>query len=288
MDTASYQLRRGQLEQYFDRTAVDAWARLTSDRPVSRIRATVRAGRDRMRATLLSYLPVDLRGQRLLDAGCGTGALAVEAARRGAEVVAIDLSPTLVALARERVPSQLGSGTIDFRASDMLDPALGDFDWVVAMDSLIHYRADDMVEMIARLSARAARGMVLTFAPRTPLLSLMHLVGKAFPRGSRSPAIEPIGERSLLRRLAAHPRLAGTLRAGRCQRIDSAFYISQALELTRVPALTASPSSSSSPSPASGDPITRAGSARWGGGSTGFAGRGGDGEVPPVDRSSGR
>ena len=97
-----YTQRRGQIETYFDRTAVDAWAKLTSTAPVSGIRATVRAGRDRMRATLLDWLPTDLSGTRLLDAGCGTGALAVEAARRGADVTAIDLSPTLVQLARER------------------------------------------------------------------------------------------------------------------------------------------------------------------------------------------
>jgi len=98
--TVTYEPRRRQLEEYFDRTAADAWAKLTSDAPVSRVRATVRAGRDRMRATLLSYLPADLTGQRVLDAGCGTGALAVEVASRGAEVVAIDLSSTLVELAR--------------------------------------------------------------------------------------------------------------------------------------------------------------------------------------------
>ena len=40
----------------------------------------------------------DLSGRRVLDAGCGTGTLAIELARRGAEVVAIDISPTLVAL----------------------------------------------------------------------------------------------------------------------------------------------------------------------------------------------
>ena len=44
----------------------------------------------------------------MLDAGCGTGALAIEAARRGAEVLAIDLSPTLVDLARERAPAHAG------------------------------------------------------------------------------------------------------------------------------------------------------------------------------------
>jgi magnesium-protoporphyrin O-methyltransferase len=233
METSSYRARRNELEQYFDRTAADAWARLTSNTPVSRIRATVRAGRDRMRATLLGYLPPDLKGQRVLDAGCGTGALAVEAARRGAQVVAIDLSATLVTLARERMPTELGAGSIDFRVSDMLDPALGRFDWVVAMDSLIHYVAPDMAGMIARLSARADRGMAFTFAPRTPLLTAMHVIGKAFPRGNRSPAIEPIAERELRTRLAEHPEMKG-VRIGRCDRVDSAFYISQAMELVRT------------------------------------------------------
>ena len=63
----SYLERRGEIETYFDRTAAAAWSRLTSDAPVSGIRATVRAGRDRMRATLLGFLPQDLRGMRLLD-----------------------------------------------------------------------------------------------------------------------------------------------------------------------------------------------------------------------------
>ena len=67
LDT-SYLQRRERIEHYFDRTAADAWARLTSSAPVSGIRATVRAGRDRMRSTLLDWLPADLRGRRLLDA----------------------------------------------------------------------------------------------------------------------------------------------------------------------------------------------------------------------------
>ncbi len=131
-----------------------------------------------MRATLLGWLPDDLHGRRILDAGCGTGALAVEAARRGAEVVAIDLSATLVNLARERLPAGL---PIDFRVGDMLDPALGRFDHVVGMDSLIHYRAPDMARAVAGLAARADRSVLFTFAPRTPLLSAMHAAGQAVP-----------------------------------------------------------------------------------------------------------
>lgn len=233
METVSYQSRRGQLEEYFDRTAADTWARLTSDASVSRVRATVRAGRDQMRAALLGYLPEDMRGQRLLDAGCGTGALAVEAARRGAEVVATDLSATLVGVARERVPKDLGTGSVTFMAGDMLDPSLGTFDWVVAMDSLIHYEEPDMVEMVARLAARARRGMLFTFAPKTVMLSLMWTVGKAFPRSDRSPAIVPVAETNLRARLARHKDLSG-FAAVRTHRVDSTFYISQALEVLRA------------------------------------------------------
>jgi magnesium-protoporphyrin O-methyltransferase len=234
METATYHERRGQLEEYFDRTASAAWAKLTSDAPVSRIRQTVRAGRDQMRGILLSYMPDDLRGQRVLDAGCGTGALSVEAARRGAEVVAIDLSANLIEIARERVPATYGDnrGTIDFRVSDMLDPSLGTFDWIVAMDSLIHYEAADMCEMIAALASRVRRGVAFTFAPKTPLLTAMHTVGKVFPRGDRAPAIEPIGQRYLESLLRAHP-VTTAMTVGRTARVDSGFYISHAMEVLR-------------------------------------------------------
>ena len=177
---STYIARREQLETYFDRTAVEAWSRLTSDAPVGRIRATVRAGRDDMRSTLLSWLPADLRGKRVLDAGCGTGALAIEAARRGAHVVAIDLSPTLTGLARERMPRDLGDGHVEFLVGDMLDPPPGHFDHVVAMDSLIHYRAEDILGALACLAAPTGSSVLFTFAPRTPALTMMHTVGRLF------------------------------------------------------------------------------------------------------------
>ena len=229
MATATYLARRGQLETYFDRTAVAAWARLTSDAPVSGIRATVRAGRDRMRATLLGWLPEDLSGRRVLDAGCGTGALAVEAARRGADVVAIDLSATLVGLARERLPQGL---RVEFRVGDMLDPALGQFDHVVGMDSLIHYPAADMARVVAGLAARSSQSVLFTFAPRTPLLWAMHTAGRVFPRGDRAPAIEPVRESTIRGLLAADPAMQGW-QPGRISRVNSSFYISCAQEMVR-------------------------------------------------------
>lgn len=233
MPAMTYEKRRGELEHYFDRTAAAAWAKLTSDAPVSGIRATVRAGRDEMRATLLSYLPQDLRGRRVLDAGCGTGALAVEAARRGAEVVASDLSGTLVGLAQERLPQDLGEGRVTFHVGDMTDPSLGVFDHVVAMDSIIHYRGHDMVRVVAGLAARARHSVIFTFAPLTPLLAVALTVGKVVPRGDKSPAIEPIRQSNLWQRIARHEHLQDW-RPARSHKVSRGFYTSNAVELVRA------------------------------------------------------
>ncbi len=232
MNNASYQERRGQIENYFDRTAVAAWEKLTSDAPVGRIRATVRAGRDRMRATLLSWLGEDLRGKRILDAGCGTGALAVEAARRGAQVVAIDLSPTLVNLARARIPVDVAH-LVEFHSGDMLAPALGHFDHVVAMDSIIHYQTEDAVQALAQLADRTSGSIVFTFAPRTPFLAAMISVGRLFPRGDRAPWLEPMAEERIARLMKAHGAL-DDWRCVRTQRVSSGFYKSQAMEWLRA------------------------------------------------------
>jgi magnesium-protoporphyrin O-methyltransferase len=185
MSIATYLERRGELETYFDRTAVDAWARLTSDAPVGRIRATVRAGRDEMRNTLLSWLPQNMNGARLLDAGCGTGALSIEAARRGARVVAVDL---------------------------------------------IHYRLRDICRIVAGLAGRTDAALLVTFAPKTPALAVMHAVGRLFPRGDRAPAIEPVSERRLRQTLTSDEGLE-SWQLGRSCRIASGFYKSQALEM---------------------------------------------------------
>jgi magnesium-protoporphyrin O-methyltransferase len=135
-----------------------------------------------------------------------------------------------VNLARERTPDDLGRGSIDYLVGDMSDARLGRFDHVVGMDSLIHYRAPDMARVVADLAARTDVSLVFTFAPRTPLLSVLHAVGKLFPRGDRAPAIEPVGA-AHIRRLLTAPDTNDGWELGRTERVASGFYTSQALEL---------------------------------------------------------
>jgi len=224
--TPTYDATRNRVEAYFDRTATRTWERLTSDEPVSGIRQTVREGRDRMRAIMLSRLPMDMTGMRILDAGCGTGAMTEILATRGAEVVAIDISPQLVEIAAKRLPEGL-QDRVSFTSGDMLDPALGRFDHVVAMDSMIYYEAPDLGRALARLSERVERKIVFTVAPRTLFLMAFWSLGRLFPRSDRSPTMIPhapvdIGQQTAL--------AGGEGTITEVERVSRGFYISTCLE----------------------------------------------------------
>ncbi|MGF7162913.1 magnesium-protoporphyrin O-methyltransferase [Rhodoligotrophos appendicifer] len=229
---ASYDRRRGEIQTYFDRTAVEAWKRFATEAPLGRIRATVREGRAMMRASMLRSLPLDLSAWRVLDAGCGTGAMALELSRRGADVVGIDLAPEIIRFARETLPADHGPGRIEFHSGDMLSPSLGTFDAVVAMDSLIHYQEADAAAAVAALAARTKRLIVFTFAPRTPALATMHAMGRLFPRADRAPSIVPVRPEDMARRIAAMPELSAW-RTGRTERVNHGFYKSQMMEVAR-------------------------------------------------------
>lgn len=225
----SYEATRDRVETYFDRTATRAWARLTSDAPVSRIRQTVREGRDTMRALMLARLPGDLSGARVLDAGCGAGQMTAELAARGAQVLACDISPTLVDIAHDRLNDTL-KRQVTFHKGDMLDPSLGRFDFTVAMDSLIYYGEEDLARALDALAQRSASGVVFTVAPRTPLLMTMWRAGRLFPRADRSPTMVPHSAPRLDRALA---RAGSPARLAPLGRVARGFYISEAMEVRR-------------------------------------------------------
>ena len=215
-----YNATLSRVEHYFDRSATKVWERLTSDAPVSRIRQTVREGRDRMRDAMLSRLPADLNGVRVLDAGCGAGQMTAELAARGADVFAIDISPALVDIARARLPEALAH-KVTFASGDMTADH-GRFDFVLAMDSLIYYGTEDITAALQRLGAKTDEAVVFTVAPRTPFLMTFWTLGKVFPRADRSPTMVPHALTTLNRTTGG--------KLTKIDRVSRGFYISECLE----------------------------------------------------------
>jgi magnesium-protoporphyrin O-methyltransferase len=142
-------------------------------------------------------------------------------AQAGADVVAVDISPKLITIAKQRQPAHV-SGTLKLMAGDMFDPGLGHFDHIVAMDSLIYYSAEDIGATLDRVSSRILTNMVFTVAPRTPLLMAMWRIGKLFPRNDRSPMMVPHQMAQIAKSTSGQ--------ISDIDRVASGFYISQALE----------------------------------------------------------
>ena len=69
----------------------------------------------RRRRKLVKFAAVD-SGQRVLDVACGTGVVAVTAARRGAKVSGLDLTPVLIERARKN--ASIAGVDIDFVEGD--------------------------------------------------------------------------------------------------------------------------------------------------------------------------
>jgi len=92
---------------------------------------------------------------RVLDAGCGAGALSRALARRGAYVLGVDASPAMVELARAR-----SVGAAEYHVADLLHDGLppAAFDAVVSVATVHHAPLDDIVP---RLAASVRPGGVL-------------------------------------------------------------------------------------------------------------------------------
>ena len=80
---------------------------------------------------VMTYQP-----RSVLDAGCGTGRVAIELARRGVSVVGVDLDAEMLAAAREKSPE------LDWRRGDLSRLDLGEtFDLVLAAGNVMIFLA---------------------------------------------------------------------------------------------------------------------------------------------------
>lgn len=101
-------------------------------------------------------------GGRVLDAGCGTGRVGIELARRGFDVVGVDVDPGMLAHARDLAP-ELPWVQADLAALDAHVHGLGaPFDLVVAAGNVVPLVAHGTeAEVVRRLAAVLVPGGLL-------------------------------------------------------------------------------------------------------------------------------
>ncbi|WP_420444673.1 class I SAM-dependent methyltransferase [Candidatus Poriferisodalis sp.] len=102
-------------------------------------------------------------GGSVLDAGCGTGRVAIELARRGHDVVGIDLDPAMLDLARDKAPDKPWiQGDL---ASTVVFDAAGErrlFDAVIAAGNvMIFLERGTEAAVVANIAAHLRPGGVL-------------------------------------------------------------------------------------------------------------------------------
>lgn len=107
-----------------------------------------------------------LPGRRVLDVGCGTGKSFEPLLERGYSVTACDLSPAMVAAAREKAESR---GVHVFVADMRWLPRVDPVDWVTCLDDAVNYLlGDDDLALALTGMRRALRpGGLLTFDVNT-------------------------------------------------------------------------------------------------------------------------
>jgi SAM-dependent methyltransferase len=105
-------------------------------------------------------------GARVLDAGCGTGRVAVELARRGRVVTGVDSDPSMLAVARRH-------GSVQWHEADLAELDLTErYDLVVAAGNVVVFLAAGTEQrVLERLGAHLVPGGLLVSGWRTDRLS---------------------------------------------------------------------------------------------------------------------
>jgi len=212
----------------------DFWDRIEDERPHSYPEENLALGRRREAALLLAWLedrPEGLTGQRILDAGCGRGWLALHLASGGARVLGVDLVPrfaprTLAAARRRELSLVMG----DFR--DLLpgmesgtprkEPEPDRFDALVLREVIQDYRTEEQRELLQSLANGGAHRVLLTLRLDS---GWSRVVGGMWPDGLGG-TVDPV---AVLR--AVH--LATPYRLTRQREVKRRNFRSWAGELTR-------------------------------------------------------
>jgi magnesium-protoporphyrin O-methyltransferase len=176
------------VKNYFNATGFDRWKNIYGDGKVNKVQLDIRVGHQQTIDTVVSWLKDDenLSQLSICDAGCGVGSLTIPIAQEGATVFASDISAKMVEEAAQRIKEVMKNPRNIRLAVQDLESIRGEFDTVICLDVLIHYPKEEAADMIKHLSSLTKSRLILSFAPKTFLLTILKRIGEFFPGPSKA------------------------------------------------------------------------------------------------------
>jgi cyclopropane fatty-acyl-phospholipid synthase-like methyltransferase len=100
------------------------------------------------------------RGARVLDIGCGTGELLIEAGRRGVRGLGIDTNEAMLAVAKKKSKKRNLGRRVEFKLGNALDYSLarGTYDIVVSTLMISELQEDEVRKFIQAVSNHVKPG----------------------------------------------------------------------------------------------------------------------------------
>jgi magnesium-protoporphyrin O-methyltransferase len=218
------------VKEYFNATGFERWRRIYGEAEVNTVQKDIRTGHQQTIDTVLEWLKADenLSGLSVCDAGCGVGSLSIPLAQAGAKVFASDISEKMVGEAQERAKQVLGdSNNLTFAVQD-LEELRGKYHTIICLDVLIHYPQEEAAKMIEHLASLAESRLILSFAPKTCLLTILKKIGQLFPGPSKTTRAYQHKEKDIINILANNG-----FKIQRQGMTSTRFYFSRLLEATR-------------------------------------------------------
>lgn len=139
-------------------------------------------------------------GEKVLDAACGTGVVAVTAARTGAQVKALDLSPVL--LERARWNTGTAGVAVEFTEGDVEELPYPDASFDVVLSQYGHMfapRPEVAVSEMLRVLKPGGRIAFSTWPPELFIGRVFNLVGQYLPPPAGVPPVALWGDPNVVR-----------------------------------------------------------------------------------------
>ena len=141
--------------------------------------------------------------RRVLDVGCGTGIHSIELARRGYEVLGVDLSQKMIEVAREKSRAAGVTGVYFLQADATRLEFEEEFDAAIAMYGVISYftRDENLLEFLRSLRRALKKGGVFVF----DTWNLTGVLSKRVFYETPSTSIRKSGSMLAIKRAPPHP-----------------------------------------------------------------------------------